>query len=86
MPDGGADAWKTPQPAVTPAPAAVRTAAAAAAACFFANSLLFLPLTAVFSPCKGRRKRGNAEWAGKYGSAFLTLLARPGRYDARLEG
>jgi hypothetical protein len=29
MPDGGGAAWKTPQPAVTPAPATARTAAAA---------------------------------------------------------
>src|SRR5215469_1214002 len=61
MPDGGA-ARKTPQPAVTPAPATARTAAVAAAACFVVNSLVFLPLTAVFSPRGRERKRGLREW------------------------
>src|SRR5215469_11597112 len=61
MPDGAA-ARKSPQPAVTPAPATASTAAAAAAACFVVNSLVFLPLTALFSPRGGKRKRGLREW------------------------
>src|SRR5260370_23599779 len=51
MPTDAEGAWKTPHPAVTAAvaavPATARTAAAAAAARFLANSLVFLPLTAV---------------------------------------
>src|SRR5215469_12821472 len=72
MPDGGA-VRKTPQPAVTPAPATARTAAAAAVACFVVNSLVFLPLTAVFSPRGGERKLGLREW-GKVRLGILILL------------
>src|ERR1700730_13669370 len=52
IPDDAEGAWKTPHPAVTapsPAvPATAKTAAAAAAARLLANSLVFLPLTAIF--------------------------------------
>ena len=81
MPDGGA-AWKTPQPAVTPAPATASTAAAAAAACFVVNSLVFLPLTALFSPRGGKRKRVFAN-GGKVRLGILIQLAWPGRYRER---
>jgi len=83
MPADAEGSWKTPHPAVTApvaaVPATARTAAAAAAARFLANSLVFLPLTAVFSPREGKRKHQVVELEGKVQLGVLILLARPGR-------
>src|ERR1700716_1821764 len=69
MPDDAEGAWKTPHPAVAapgPAvPATARTVAAAAAARFLANSLVFLPLTAIFFAARGQAQTPSCRIGGE---------------------